>query len=153
MGLLAGAAAMSFAAPLRRARQRQAVEQIYAFDASARVAARRSGRAAEIVIDAYEQRLKRREDDRVVASAGALPGDLRIEQVLVNDEGESQSLVTILVSSHGTSRTYAVRVVGEGFDRWLLFAGLSGQVTVFNDESQVEQVLSAASGAARRDVD
>jgi prepilin-type N-terminal cleavage/methylation domain-containing protein len=150
VGTLAAVAVMSFARPLRAARVREAIAEVGAFDAAARRLARRSGREVEIVIDAYEQRLTRREQDREPASHLTLPGGLRIEQVRSSGDAAHESPLTIRVAPHGWSRSYAVRVVGPEFDRWLLVAGMSGQVTVIEDESKVEAILARASG---RDVD
>ena len=151
IGLLAGAAAMSFARPLRAARAREAIAQVSAFDAAARQVARRSGGAVQIVIDAYEQRFVRREQGRDVSSY-RLPDGLRIEQVRTGNDERDTSQRTVNVSAHGWSRTYAVRVVGPDLDRWLLVAGLSGQVSVIEDESTVDDILTRA-GAAGRDAD
>jgi prepilin-type N-terminal cleavage/methylation domain-containing protein len=154
IGALAGAAAMSFVRPLRAARLRATIEQIRAFDATARQVARRSGREVEIVIDPYYRQLVRREEGRDI-SIFRLPDGLRIEHVRTSGEARQGSELTLAISPHGWSRSYAVRLVGHEFDRWLLVAGMSGQVTVIEDESHVQDILSraASAAAARRDAD
>ena len=146
IGALAGAAAMSFVRPLRAA-----IEQIRAFDATARQVARRSGREVEIVIDPYYRQLVRREEGRDI-SIFRLPDGLRIKQVRTSGNARQGSELTLAISPHGWSRSYALRLVGHEFDRWLLVAGMSGQVTVIEDESHVQDILSRTS-TARRDAD
>jgi prepilin-type N-terminal cleavage/methylation domain-containing protein len=150
--ILAGAAAMSFARPLRAARAREAIEQIRAFDAAARQVARRSGREVEIVLDAYRQELVRREQGRDVSQV-RLPNGLRIDQVRTSGDAREGLDLSLSVSPHGWSRSYAMRLVGLEFDGWLLVAGMSGQVTVIEDESRVLDILTRADAAARRDAD
>ena len=152
VGLLAGAAAMSFARPLRAARVREAVAEISAFDAAARRLARRSGREVEMMIDVYEQRLTRSEQDREPSHL-SLPSGLRIEQVRSSGSASHESQVAIRVTPHGWSRSYAVRIVGAELDRWLLVAGMTGQITVIEDESKVDDILSRAAATAGRDAD
>ncbi len=150
VGTLAGVAVMSFARPLRASRARDAIAEIGAFDAAARQLARRSGRDVEVVIDVYERRLTRREQDRGPESHLSLPAALRIEQVRSSTSAAHESQLTVRVAPHGWSRSYAIRIVGPEFDRWLLVAGMSGQVTVIEDESKVQDILARASG---RDAD
>jgi general secretion pathway protein H len=147
IGLLSGAAVIAFDRPLRAARARQIVEEIAAFDAAARAAARRSGRDVEMVIDPLERTIVRDESARL-----ELPAGLEIEQVRTADGSAPGSRVVIRCSPHGISRGYAIHLRSGDFDRWLLVAGLSGQVTMLNDESQVDSILSGAR-AARRDAD
>ncbi len=155
MGLLAGAAMLSFARPLRAARANDVVQQLIAFDAGARQLAKRSGRDVEIIIDLFEQQLTRREasDDAATSARLALPAALRIEQVRSTDAKTSDERVVIRCSPMGISRSYAVRLVGPGIDRWLFVAGLSGQVTFVNDESQIKTMFQSIAPGSRRDAD
>jgi prepilin-type N-terminal cleavage/methylation domain-containing protein len=157
IGLLSGAAMLSFTKPLRARRARQAVEELASFDGSARQAARNFGRDVEIVFELSADRteLSRREltpEPRETFRA-SLPTGFHVEHVRTAEQTASTGDVVIRCSPRGLSRSYAVRVVGPEFDQWLLVAGLSGQVSVVSDESKVESILAGGAGAARRDAD
>jgi len=160
IGLLSGAAMLSFARPLRARRARQAVEELVSFDTASRQAARNFGRDVEIVFELSADRteLSRREltsEPRETFRA-SLPGGFHVEQVRSAKQTASSGDVAIRCSPRGLSRSYAVRVVGPEFDQWLLVAGLSGQVSVVSNETKVESILAGiagAAGAARRDAD
>jgi prepilin-type N-terminal cleavage/methylation domain-containing protein len=161
IGLLSGAAMLSFAGPLRARRAHQAVEELAAFDAAARQAARNFGRDVEIVFELSARRseLVRREltpEPRETFRV-SLPADVHVEQVRAAQETSSSGDVAIRCPPRGLSRSYAVRVIGPQFDQWLLFAGLSGQVSLVTDESRIESILRNSAGgandAARRNAD
>ena len=152
LALLAAGVALSFAGPLRSMRAGDAVERVRAFDATARLAARRSGREVEMTFDGPGNGLSRRDDPDgrdggVVAYRGALPGGYRVDGVLQatadGPDADRRTSRVVRCSPAGRTRSYAVRVVGPGLDRWLVFAGLSGQVTEARDETDVEAIFDA----------
>lgn len=151
MGLLAGAAMLSFAGPLRTAKANDLVQQLIAFDAGARQLAKRSGHDVEIVIDLFEQHLSRREasDDEEVSARLSLPAGLRIEQVRTTRQSTDDRVI-IRCARIGISPSYALHLVGPGFDRWILVPGLSGQAVLVNHESQIQTIFQSIS---RRDAD
>jgi prepilin-type N-terminal cleavage/methylation domain-containing protein len=150
MALLATAAALSFARPMRVARARDAVDQVRSLDASARQFARRVGRPIEIVFDLSNGTLARRDHDEI-AFQSSLPRGCRIEEVRSAGQSFSLGEASIQCAPSGMSRTYAVHLLGPELDRWLLFAGLTGQVTQVNDVSQLDDILPQAS--SRDDAD
>lgn len=167
MALLAGGVAMTFAGPVRRMRAGDAVDRMRSFDATARLAARRSGRPAEWVLDLRAGTLERREgraaggtsDPPEAVYPASLPGGFRIDRVrAIASAGEagrggpadvSSGLATLTCSPDGLTRTYAVRLVGPGLDRWLVFAGLTGQLTQVDDEAAVDAIFESARPPAR----
>jgi prepilin-type N-terminal cleavage/methylation domain-containing protein len=150
MGLLAGVAALTFARPLAASRARNAQDQILSLDSSARQFARRFGRPVEVAFDFATQTIARRERDEIVFSA-RLPGGCRIEEIRVNGRDESLGEIAIPISSNAMSQSYAVHLVGQDLDRWLVVAGLSGQVTQINDVATLDQILPTAT--SRDDAD
>lgn len=154
LAVLAAGAALSFAGPLRSMRAGDAVERVRAFDATARLAARRSGRPVEMRFGDPPGTLARRDDadgrgGGTIAFRGALPGGYGVDRVLqasgnddvTNDDGRR---AVVRCSVAGLTRSYAVRIVGPGLDRWLVFAGLTGQVIEARDETNVEAIFDAA---------
>jgi prepilin-type N-terminal cleavage/methylation domain-containing protein len=150
IALLSTAAALSFSHTLAAARAREAFGQVQSLDASARQFARRWGRTIQIVLDLSNRTLARRERN-VNTFVTSLPSGCRIDEVRMSSRRESVGEVSIECSANGLSRTYAVHVVGPQLDQWLVFAGLSGQVTKVNDVSQLDAIFPQA--AARDDAD
>ncbi|MGB7158463.1 MAG: type II secretion system protein [Tepidisphaeraceae bacterium] len=152
LALLSAAAAWSFSRPLARARASEAIELVTSFDASSRLAARRFGRRVEMVFDLADGALVRREGGQV-AYRGMLPAGFSIEQVRIGEGVRDAGEVTIECSRLALSPSYAVKLVGPaGVERWLVVAGLSGQVTAARDETDVDAILNfGAAAAARRD--
>jgi type II secretory pathway pseudopilin PulG len=149
MALLATAAVLAFGRPLAAARWDDAVMQLRTCDASARTVAQRFARDVRIVIDLDERTLRRREGRDVVWRV-PLPPRFRVEQVRLSDGTQTSSgVVEIPISTLGISQTYAVRLIGPepGQDRWLNFAGMTGQVTLADDESTVESIFGRTSAS------
>jgi prepilin-type N-terminal cleavage/methylation domain-containing protein len=148
LGLLTGGVLLSFAAPLDAIRMRQAIEQICAFDSSARQAARRAGREIEMVLDLSDQQLIRRElrdDQRRQTARVSLPVGTRVQEVRGAARSFSSGSVVIRISPLGISRSFALRLAGPQGDRWLMVAGLSGQIVLIDDEERIESILAQAS--------
>lgn len=148
MALLAGAAALTFTGPLRRATAREAVDRIASFDESCRRYATRFDRDAEMVFSLADGTMALR---LVGAARGGpqparLPSGVRFNRVRVAGErGRNAAFgeVSVPCSSLGTGVTYAVELTGPGFDRWLVVAGLGGGVTEVSDEREVDRILAA----------
>jgi prepilin-type N-terminal cleavage/methylation domain-containing protein len=153
MGLLTGMVVLAFAGPVNRARMVEAVEQVTYLDSSSRQYARRTGRAVEIRMDLGEGVLERRAGSLGVVFRTSVPAPVRIEAVrTANARREESGEIVVPVSGLGVSRTYAVKLVGPEGQRWVVVAGLSGEVRVLTDDAQVDSIFAAVS-AARRDAD
>jgi prepilin-type N-terminal cleavage/methylation domain-containing protein len=146
MALLTSAAAFSFSDALRAARFSEAQQLIRGLDASARLSARGSGAEVAIVFDLDEGKLSRREKGRdgPASYEAWLPASYKIDRVRVGNQISSEGEVAIVVSASGIGRTYAVRLAGPGSQRWLLFAGLTGQITQVEveNESQLDAIFA-----------
>ena len=140
LALLTGAAAMTFARPIRNARAQQAIELVCRSDAMARENARRFGRPGRITFDLHDQVIR-----RSTGPDHTLPTGYQIREVRTAERGVVGGEISLDVSSKGLSRSYAVHLIGPGMDRWLLVAGLSGEVSQ-TDESQLQQIFKPAAG-------
>lgn len=161
LGLLAAATAWSLAGDARRGTRADVIGQIVHADRLARLAAQRSGLPCRLRIDMDAQCLWRVEEGnqageeashgikwstdfrvaRVIlapmaASAGQVAGDT-IARV---DDGA----VDIGYSTGGRSVTYAVQLVAvdSGETSWLLFSGLTGQMTLIDHEDELDKLLA-----------
>jgi prepilin-type N-terminal cleavage/methylation domain-containing protein len=158
LGLLAGATAWSLAGAAQRATFDEVAGRIAHADRMARFAGQRIGRPTVLTIDLDKQWLIRRiaREDGSVETAPALgvPRDMRIERVVLAGEPRSGDMntrrpgrhidrgqVEIAYSTHGRSVTYGLRLEGEDDSRWLVFAGLTGQMTEIDDEDEVDNLF------------
>jgi hypothetical protein len=76
------------------------------------------------------------------AARTLLPASVRIEEVRLSSSARSFDDVAVDYSPLGLSSTWAVKLVAEERSLWLVFAGLSGQMTVLEDDAQAAQYLS-----------
>jgi prepilin-type N-terminal cleavage/methylation domain-containing protein len=148
VGLLASAAALSFRQPIRAARAQDAVELIRSFDAGAREVARRFAKPLVLTFDLREGRLERHENDDRATYSARLPQGVRIGQLRTAARRVADERIDIPCSAAGLTRTYAVRLVGPGVDRWLLVSGFSGDVHTIQDEAQLDAIFAATATQA-----
>jgi len=144
--LLATAAVLSFAGPLRSAQMRDAVEVIRAADAGARSAAQKFDRPVRLRIGFEDQLIERFEgDDPTPTFRAAIPKTARIDGFRNFSGARNLTDASISYSPLGLSHTYALRLSMSDESRWLVFAGLSGQMTQFEqqDEAQLSKILGA----------
>ena len=141
IGLLTAAVVMSFARPVEKVRAKDAVEMVRSLDESARAQARRSGDSVQIVIDLSARTLARRGAGGKVVFEAALPNGFEIDRFRSGVDDIASAEAVVSCSALGLTRTYAVHLSGPGLNEWLLFAGLSGEVTVVKDEATLESIF------------
>jgi len=144
IGVLTAAVVMSFARPVDTLRARDAVEMVRSLDESARAQARRSGEAAQIVIDLSARALARRNGAGRVVFEAALPNGFEIDRFRNGSDDLSSGESVVACSALGLTRTYAVHLRGPGLDQWLMFAGLSGETSVVSDEATLDSIFVSA---------
>ncbi len=152
VALLSAVAVLSFGKSIQRAKAKAVVEQIRYVDASARDASKRFGRSVTIVIDPVEGTVSRRQVSEI-RYRGRIEAPYRIDEVRVGDR-RATDVVEIECSEMALSRSYAVHLKGPGLDKWVVVAGLSGEVTEANDDAMVDAIFeSLAPAPARGDAD
>lgn len=159
IGLIVGATAWSMTGRVRGSTRANVVSRLAFADRMARLAAQRLGRPGSLRFDLAEQRVSRSMDGdgRSELHSLPLPRGVRIERVMVAGREVSadtrDAVVTIPMSSGGRSATYAVRILFADADPqaadglgprggWIVFAGLTGQVTLVSDDSDVENLFA-----------
>ena len=157
VSVVAGVVTWSLAVPRQQAAMEDAIGRIIQIDGTARQHALRQGQAVQIVFDLGNRRITsgpRGQDgqpqDRPTQSA-VLPEGLAIGQVLLANGRVTGGSAAIWCSDRGHTATYALRLDGPGGPRWLLIAGLTGQVWTSNNEEQVTETMAAL--AKRPDAD
>jgi prepilin-type N-terminal cleavage/methylation domain-containing protein len=146
IGLLAAAVAMSFSVPVAKVRAQDAVQAVRMLDEGARTQARRSGQAVQIVIDLSERTLARRDAAGETVFQVRLPSEIEIDRLRSGAEDVSSAEAVVTCSPLGLTRTYAVHLRGPGLDQWLVFAGLSGEATVIQDEATLDSIFAPTRG-------
>jgi prepilin-type N-terminal cleavage/methylation domain-containing protein len=146
IGLLAAAVAMSFSAPVAKLRAQDAVQTVRMLDEGARMQARRSGKAVQIVIDLSDRTLARRDAAGETVFQAQFPSGVEVDRFRSRAKDISSGEAVVTCAPLGLTRTYAVHVRGPGLDQWLLFAGLSGEATLINDEATLDSIFAPARG-------
>lgn len=158
LGLLAGGTAYYLADQVQASSSDSAVGQLAYADRLTRLRARRLGRECVLRVDLDEQTVTRFEavgrdlDNR---SAGLnLPVRCRIQEVwtvgLMNGIEANPSglakcdngVVDIAYSRAGRSATYALKLLSHESACWVVVAGLTGEVTVEDNEEQLHNLFS-----------
>ncbi|MEI7835332.1 MAG: prepilin-type N-terminal cleavage/methylation domain-containing protein [Planctomycetota bacterium] len=161
LALLAGATAWSLADDARRSSRAKVVADVAHVDRMARLAAQRCGEPCRLQFDLIHQQVCRfiGSGERVEsAHSMTLPRNCRIDKVATpasGPSGERGDTIAIAFSSGGRGDSYAVRVVfengaadkgaGEGLPRsvWIVFAGLTGQMTVVTNDDELDKLFAA----------
>ena len=159
IGLLAGAATWSMVWQASQATRTDVISRIAHADRMARLAAERSGRPCELVIDLDRQTLGRRmlrEDGSVERAAEVqLPREFRIERVIRSDPAGAKQRsaqrfergqVTVGYGPGGRSRSFAVMLKDKQQTDWLVWAGLSGQVIQTHDDKEADNIFELLGG-------
>ncbi len=144
MGLMMAVALVSLQGPYREARSKHAIERLAHYESQARRYALRTGKSFILEIDTEKSQLAMRSLRGSEAQLSPLytESGLRIERALFATASGPQSLSKIPVSPRGRTPSYALKIhLVDGGDTWLLFAGVSGQMTRIENESDVRELL------------
>jgi prepilin-type N-terminal cleavage/methylation domain-containing protein len=150
MAILAAAVTVSLAGAARAARVEDVAERFVAFDRSTRDVAKQFGRTPALRFDVNRGTVHRIDGDREAAPL-RLGGEVRVTRVIARGRDAAYGDVIVRFSALGQSPSYAVRLTGQNGERWLAFAGLTGQALVVRDEREAQDILSAVTGEAAAD--
>jgi prepilin-type N-terminal cleavage/methylation domain-containing protein len=171
LGLLAAATVWSLGDDVLRSSRRRVVAAVGHADRLARLAGRRFGKQCVLRFDLDKQQIGRLlpgdQDDTAAGHMLRLPPDYRIGRVMIarttaglDDLGLAWVAVDsgsadIVCSTAGRSVSYAVRLAfpggaggqdaGDelaGGEIWLVFSGLTGEMTLIHDEDAVDNLFS-----------
>lgn len=152
MALMAGVVAISTNGRLRGAHQEQAIQAIQSLDHRARHQARTGSGRVTLAIDTRNGEVNvcdQRESRETIVDSYRPPEGLEIVNawVLLNGRRVEHTTLSIPFDTRGISPTYGFTIRGEDAEgdsttTCLLIAGVSGQVTEFDDEDEVLDILS-----------
>jgi len=134
---------VSLQGPIRRAQLQTTVDHIIHTDQRQRAKSSRSRLGRRIVIDLSAQAIHVIEDDtRTITARWQVPEPIQIVELNVAGRRLVQGITEIEIDEYGHSPTYAIHIKGTGEDdTWLLFAGMSGQASRFQDTDHVKKVI------------
>ena len=135
VALLVGAASVSLRGVLARTRLEDAVGRVENFDRLTREQSRRGGSPLRIRLRSGGDQLHREAagTGAPVGAACLLPPGVVVADVL--GLGGRRGDVVIPCSARGLTPSYAMRIgTDNGASRWVVVAGLTGKVTVFDDD-------------------
>ena len=145
VALLTAVVVFKLRVPYRRARAGEVAERIAFTDGLMRSHARNFSKAARLVfeLDRGSVHVETGEHNRDSHFAFEIPPGVQLEEVWLAGKTTRRGRVVVESPSHGVTPSYAVRLsTRHGPDRWLLFAGLTGQVTHMENERDVQQVFA-----------
>lgn len=155
IGLVASAAILRFSGVTGPARTEWAVGRLTNIESALRTHAADHSEVASLEVELGSDRLTRSVgEERGTESKSHLGQNIRIVRFLSGSREVSSGRVVIDYSALGQSETFALELDQRGSGRsvWLVFAGLTGQVTRFQEERDARQLIRV-SGAARPDAD
>jgi prepilin-type N-terminal cleavage/methylation domain-containing protein len=144
IGMLSVAAVLSLAHTSGRHRFDAMCQQIQQADGLVRSAARQSGNAQKLIFDLDRRQVlwESSEGDsptRLVAIAGDDSLELQTAETAF-----SQGQITIDCSPNGYSQSYGLSLGSKNqATRWMVIAGLSGQIIWTNDELEMHTILKS----------
>ena len=149
LAILSSAVVVRLHSPARNAQWEDLLSAVGDYDAMTRARARQQDGAMRLIVDLSGGRLYRAAPDETKPSGAvlAIRDGRRIERIRLGEETVRRGEVAIACSPQGLTPTYAIRLVDDqGRQAWLLTAGLTGQVTVFNDDETFEQTWQTLFG-------
>ena len=133
--------------PLNDANWSDAISRIERADQFVRTYTENTAQPININIDLSENRIFFTDvgDQKKVGRIIKFPSGIRIAKLLVKGQALTGGVMPIRCSKASLTPTYAILVLGpNGRQVWLLIAGLSGQITEFENEEQIEKVWNQA---------
>ena len=137
--ILAAAAGVALAGPRARAVAADAVDQLAYADASVRRTA--VDHPQTFTIDLSDGQLSRSEGGGPLVTLAELPAGVRVTRVLVGGDVIDFGQAQIAMSAGGRSGSYAVGLSTPAGPRWVVVAGLTGQVIAVADASAAEAAV------------
>lgn len=150
LAVITAAVAVSLSGARRSADLDGVAERFIAYDRGTRDVARRFGRRTSLRFELNRGTVSRL-DDLDAGGTRTTPraiGGARVAKLIVRGESIGYGEPTVAFSDGGRSPSYAVLLVNNAGQRWVAFAGLTGQAVVCGDERQVQDILSSSAEAS-----
>ena len=144
MALLSAAATVMLSGSRHAADMHDAIEQFQQADISVRTLSKNADRPVTLVISLPNGRMARTNQD-AMDTLGSLPSDVKIERVRKGSSTIDYGSAAIAFNAGGRSDSYAIKLVNSARQRqWIIFAGLTGQMSEVNDD-EIDQIFEQIS--------
>lgn len=141
IGLIAATAALRLSSAAHRARLQHAIQRIETVDNRLRTRATDRGETTHLEFDLGTSQIRLEFANGADATSIDL-GDVKISRFVAPTRETSSGRIKLGYSSHGTSESFAIELSrGNDEPTWLLFAGLTGQMTRMEEERDVQEVF------------
>ncbi len=156
MGLLAGAASLVLLHSTKTASMEDAIRRVQYLDYITRHSARHSGQGKQIEFDITAGVVIARDESTSLAGSTQwfqqvkFPEKFQLERVwsATGDEaGQKEGVMQIPCSAQGYTPTYALQLLGaEQHRRWIIIAGLTGEMSECPDAQHIDDVWKMIQG-------
>jgi len=120
------------------------VHQLMAFDRILRNYSSQNLRQSSLQIDFDLGRYGfRMGDSNTHERSASLNGAIKLKRFRTLSEDISDGTIQVKYSCLGTSETFAIEFVANQKSKWLLFSGITGQVTHFEEREDVEAIFQS----------
>lgn len=145
IGLITATVIVRFSGSLRRARLEWAIGRFVATESGLRNQTARHARGGRLSLELGTRELRRAFGGRKQeATTIDLGSGVEVRTFLSKTRDVSSGQVVVDYTEQGTTETFAVEIETPGEEsRWLVFAGLTGQITRLEEERDVEKLLEA----------
>jgi prepilin-type N-terminal cleavage/methylation domain-containing protein len=147
LAIMTAAVAASLGGARRAADLDGVAERFIEFDRGTREVAKRLARPSELRFELNRGTVSRLDGGEKHPTPFVFGADVRAARLIVRGESMGYGDVAVPFSEHAHSPSYAVLLAGNAGQRWVAFAGLTGQALVLRDEHQVQDILSPPAGA------
>lgn len=149
--ILASVVVVRFSGPQREANWRHTVDRLAFLDQQLRSRSRRFGGSRELVFDVASNRVELRAIGGQEETVGFTPPrGVKLDEVRLAKASGAAGRVTIVGNPLGVTPTYAVCFdTSQGSPRWLLVAGVTGQVHETKHENEIKNMLAFLATAGR----
>jgi prepilin-type N-terminal cleavage/methylation domain-containing protein len=146
LGIMAGAVTLRMAGPLNKANLDTITAEAGSFDHLARTTAREQNRPVRLVVDMGEPSLRAAgEDGQSLGPAYILPSGCKLAKLYLGNQTFYSGQTAIQCSRLGHTATYGLEIeTSNSQRRWLLVAGLTGQIVECENEAEIRGILDAA---------
>lgn len=143
IGLITATVTVRFSASVRRAKLEWAIGRMTTTESGLRNQTARHARGGRLSLELGTGQLRRSFRGREQATTTIdLGSGVELVSFLSKTRDVKSGRVVVDYSQQGTTETFAVEIETQGDDStWLLFAGLTGQITRLEEERHVEQLL------------
>ena len=138
LAVLTAAVGLNFYGPLRKQALSDDIDAVERFDGDARTEAIVHGLPVRLIINVTDHSMGRYEGDDFKNQHSQLHVSA-LRQARISDTGFESGPIDLDISAKGFSRSYAV-MIG---DRWISFAGLSGEAIVEDHAHEMRTPMSS----------